>query len=161
MIDYAKHRAHPTKYAGVQFRSRLEAKWAAFFTLCGVEWDYEPLDLQNWSPDFLVTLPEGPVLVEVKPIKAPDKDILQRMSDAVPWAEYRRAILVGLAPRKSLNPGLEDLRFWGWDIQCPSTSGKLNHDQVSDIHLPQSCWRRVGQLWDDACNVTQWRKPRV
>ena len=25
--------AHPTRYAGVNFRSRLEAKWAAFFDL--------------------------------------------------------------------------------------------------------------------------------
>ena len=28
-------KAIPTTYAGVRFRSRLEARWAAFFDLCG------------------------------------------------------------------------------------------------------------------------------
>jgi hypothetical protein len=44
----------PTIYNGVQFRSRLEAKWAAFFDLLGWHWHYEPLDLDGWIPDFLI-----------------------------------------------------------------------------------------------------------
>jgi hypothetical protein len=44
----------PTTYNGVQFRSRLEAKWAAFFDLLGWRWHYEPLDLDGWIPDFLI-----------------------------------------------------------------------------------------------------------
>jgi hypothetical protein len=48
--------ARPTKYNGVQFRSRLEARWAAFFDLAGWEWEYEPIDFNNWVPDFLVTI---------------------------------------------------------------------------------------------------------
>lgn len=57
----------PTTYAGVNFRSRLEARWAAFFDLCGWRWDYEPFDLDGWAPDFML---KGKVkaLVEVKPI---------------------------------------------------------------------------------------------
>ena len=35
--DYTKIAAIPTTYSGVVFRSRLEARWAAFFDLCG--WD--------------------------------------------------------------------------------------------------------------------------
>jgi hypothetical protein len=31
-----------TEYAGARFRSRLEARWAAFFDLCGWRWEYEP-----------------------------------------------------------------------------------------------------------------------
>jgi hypothetical protein len=52
-------KAHPTKYNGVQYRSRLEARWAAFFDL--VEWkhEYEPIDLPGWSPDFRVEIPCG------------------------------------------------------------------------------------------------------
>lgn len=59
--------AIPTKYNGVQFRSRLEARWAAFFDLCGWPWEYEPLDLDGYIPDFILTLHRA-VLVEVKPI---------------------------------------------------------------------------------------------
>src|SRR3990167_9057502 len=45
---------HPTKYADVLFRSRLEARWAAFFDLLKWEWEYEPTDFQGWVPDFLL-----------------------------------------------------------------------------------------------------------
>lgn len=34
--------AIPTQYKGVQFRSKLEAKWAVFFDTLGIEWEYEP-----------------------------------------------------------------------------------------------------------------------
>jgi hypothetical protein len=49
----------PTLYGGVKFRSRLEARWAAFADLAGWEWEYEPVDLKGWIPDFLFKLPCG------------------------------------------------------------------------------------------------------
>lgn len=68
-------KAHETFYRGIRFRSRLEARWAAFFDLAGWTWEYEPFDLEGWSPDFLVSFPCGhsecsgshELLVEVKP----------------------------------------------------------------------------------------------
>lgn len=68
-------KSHPTKYAGVLFRSRLEARWAAFFDVVGFGWEYEPIDLKGWTPDFRVSIPcghsecngEHVLLVEVKP----------------------------------------------------------------------------------------------
>lgn len=60
--------AIPTKYKGIQFRSRLEARWAAMLDLLCWPWDYEPIDLQGYIPDFIVGFPERPLLVEVKPI---------------------------------------------------------------------------------------------
>jgi hypothetical protein len=69
--------AIPTKYAGTQFRSRLEARWAAFFDLLAWQWEYEPIDLAGYIPDFIVRIPvqsydgvaglREPLLVEVKP----------------------------------------------------------------------------------------------
>jgi len=47
--------AKPTVYNGVQFRSRLEAKWAAFFDELRWRWAYEPVDLGEWSPDFIIS----------------------------------------------------------------------------------------------------------
>jgi hypothetical protein len=61
-----QYQAIPTKYNGCQFRSRLEARWAAFFDFCGWPWEYEPFDLPGWIPDFALTF-RVPVLVEVKP----------------------------------------------------------------------------------------------
>lgn len=46
--------AIPTLYNGVQFRSRLEARWAAFFDLIGCAWEYEPVDFNGYTPDFIV-----------------------------------------------------------------------------------------------------------
>ena len=56
--------AIPTRYAGVEFRSRLEARWAAFFDLVDIDWDYEPLDLAGYILDFVIG---GSELVEIKP----------------------------------------------------------------------------------------------
>jgi hypothetical protein len=57
----------PTNYHNVNFRSRLEAKWAAFFDLVGWKWEYEPIDLEGWAPDFLIHGKVLPIYVEVKP----------------------------------------------------------------------------------------------
>lgn len=59
--------AIPTRYAGCQFRSRLEAKWAAFFDLLGWNWEYEPIDLNGYIPDFVLGF-ASPMIVEVKPL---------------------------------------------------------------------------------------------
>jgi hypothetical protein len=58
--------AIPTVYRGIEYRSRLEARWAAFFTEIGWRHTYEPFDGNGYIPDFLI---EGgcPLLVEIKP----------------------------------------------------------------------------------------------
>jgi hypothetical protein len=60
-------KAIPTEYAGVEFRSRLEAKWAAFFDRCAWRWSYEPQDFNGYIPDFALWF-RTPILVEVKPL---------------------------------------------------------------------------------------------
>lgn len=61
--------AIPTRYAGVQFRSRLEARWAAMFDLLGWTWEYEPIDLAGYIPDFVVEPGYWEkTIFEVKPI---------------------------------------------------------------------------------------------
>jgi hypothetical protein len=64
----------PTRYGGYLFRSRLEAKWAVFFDLLRVKWEYEPEGFVlpgnvHYLPDFRVTGPTGVVAwYEVKPL---------------------------------------------------------------------------------------------
>lgn len=65
--------AIPTTYSGVRFRSRLEARWAAFFDLCEWPWEYEPLDLDGYIPDFVLRF-KRPILVEVKPLLWSDEE---------------------------------------------------------------------------------------
>lgn len=74
----------PTLYNGIQFRSRLEAKWAAFFDLLGWEYEYEPFDLDGWIPDFLIKGKQGDVLVEVKPVTEFPADVAAEIWKACP-----------------------------------------------------------------------------
>lgn len=60
-------RGIPTRYKGITFRSRLEARWAVLFDSFGWPWEYEPLDLDGYVPDFVLKFDAGHIAVEVKP----------------------------------------------------------------------------------------------
>jgi len=61
----------PTKYQGVEFRSRLEARWAVFLTNAKIRWEYEfegfKLPTAMYVPDFW--LPELKTWLEIKPVE--------------------------------------------------------------------------------------------
>lgn len=61
-----------TKYNGIQFRSKLEARIAVFFDHYGIKWEYEPQSFKLSSgviycPDFF--LPDLNCYCEVKPLR--------------------------------------------------------------------------------------------
>jgi hypothetical protein len=60
--------ALPTRYAGTEFRSRQEARWAVILDALGVAWVYEPEGVlvggEGYVPDFY--LPEWGAFAEVK-----------------------------------------------------------------------------------------------
>ncbi len=51
---------------GIRFRSLIEARWAEMFTSLGWEWEYEPIELKGYIPDFILMFPQKQILVEVK-----------------------------------------------------------------------------------------------
>lgn len=62
-------------YKGLQFKTPLEARWAAFFDLAGWEWHVNPACVGDWSPDFWISFPcshsecsEHTLLVAVLPM---------------------------------------------------------------------------------------------
>lgn len=61
--------AIPTKYLGIQYRSRLEARWAVLFTGLHIAFSYEPegfeLGTTRYLPDFHLT--DVRTFAEVKP----------------------------------------------------------------------------------------------
>lgn len=93
----------PTKYAGILFRSRLEARWAVFFDALGIAWEYEPetfeCEYSNYTPDFRLPdirvechgrlweyvspRPAESVYVEVKPTTQAINDAGEKLYDAV------------------------------------------------------------------------------
>ena len=92
-------KAIETRYAGHLFRSRLEARWAAYFDLSGWTWTYEPIDADGYIPDFLIH-GAAPMLVEVKPATcaAELKEHTPRIESAVTahWAGH--ILMLGVGP---------------------------------------------------------------
>lgn len=82
----------PTFYAGVTFRSRLEARWAVFFDVLDVPWRYEPEGFQcpsGWYlPDFW--LPHHKIWLE---IKGAESEAEIDPTDLNRWHEFAAAAL--------------------------------------------------------------------
>jgi hypothetical protein len=81
-------KAIPTTYAGVEFRSRLEASVAAHFDKIGLRWDYEPegfelSDGTRYLPDFY--LPQARAWLEVKGAHNERTDKLEKFAAEL-WA---------------------------------------------------------------------------
>lgn len=80
-----------TSYQGYRFRSRLEARWAAFFDALTLDWEYEPEGFnfggERYLPDFW--LPRSAAWVEVKPNGVKPDTKLQRFAKAI-WANARQ-----------------------------------------------------------------------
>ena len=137
-----KIKAIPTKYAGVQFRSRLEARWAAFFDLCGWVWEYEPFDLDGWIPDFKIEGDDGSLLVEIKPISEFDSAVGKKIESACLASEYEgEMLLLGLAPDVIADPYHSD---WA----CGTSFGWLAERMPTGARPDADDWEWG---WDEAC----------
>jgi len=175
-------KAYPTLYRGIQFRSRLEAKWAAFFDNLGWPWEYEPIDLDGYIPDFILTFPgpgikiygdksghySGLLLVEVKPaLKFED---LSKYKDKIKGWEGE-VLIVGAKIFYTNVIGLmfdrSDFLFLDWGggylSICPGCKRWTISHKFGSYHCricneekaPRgSCnWEL---LWADACNKVQY-----
>jgi hypothetical protein len=179
-VRYARP-AYPTRYQGCLYRSRLEARWAAFFTRCRWRFTYEPFDLGVWSPDFILhsRYPESPsVLVEVKPIDRRDEDTCARMERALPEAPTYELLLLGISPVGVIGPGAEHGHLLlGWAKAFPGDDEYSAEQLPTPWHLRDATCLAMGRgLGDDdssgiapsfpsredwlaAGNDVQWRRP--
>ncbi len=106
-----------------QYRSRLGAKWAAFFDLVGWQYEYEPCDLNGWFPDFALygkrlDGKETTILCEVKPIVAFDERTAERRRNALAGTYYQNSelLLLGSGPVRDGNANRLHL---GWLYEQP------------------------------------------
>jgi len=87
----------PTLYRGVRYRSRLEARWAAFFSLLGWPAYYEPFDLNGWIPDFVLHGRrkgcQG-IAVEVKPVYGMDDPLFQATIEKIAASGWQGESLI-------------------------------------------------------------------
>jgi len=90
--------AIPTKYNGYMFRSRLEARWAVFFDVMNIQYEYEAegykLAGAGWYlPDFW--LPDADVHVEIRPL---NKYKYDEKCDALALASSRPVLYIAGSP---------------------------------------------------------------
>ena len=136
--------ARPTLYNGTQYRSELEATWAAFFELRGINAEYEPaLDLISWRPDFLVRVADDFLLTEVKPFLNIDQwkssGVLQKVTESLQGSSM--AVLLGVSP---LIPSNFLFRIEPLPVENPMFESLTFGEDV------ESDWKR-------AKNAVQWR----
>ncbi len=133
----------PTTYKGVRFRSRLEAKWAMMFDLFNWSWNYEPIDLEGYIPDFRVDLGKTRFIVEVKP----EGHILDLQPAAlkIDKTSYRGQVLI-----------VGD----NWSI---STHGVPNllFDEFPAIGAIRDDWYREEPIWNSEATDDQWSVARI
>lgn len=104
--------AIPTTWNGIQFRSRLEARWASFFTKLGWEWSYEPIDLKGYIPDFFIGLgDERKILVEVKPVLNVEDAVVDEAIDKVRASGWEGMAIVAGATVSESRFGYGTLRI--------------------------------------------------
>jgi len=143
-------KAHETLYNGVLFRSRLEARWAAFFDIVGWEWEYEPIDIDGWTPDFRIKFPCGHsecpghhvLLVEVKPYYSLD-DFKGHPCLDYPFGEYGdKKIPADASAAFGINPDIS----W-WQMVHGHGGGQYYvkgwHSYYNDY---DSAWKKAGNL---------------
>lgn len=108
-------KAHETRYAGTLFRSRLEARWAALFDILRWRWNYEPLDLKGWSPDFTIEAGGKNLFVEIKPFNLLAEehfdDLRALALKAARGAPCADVILLGVDPEPRLTAPSTDPGF--------------------------------------------------
>jgi hypothetical protein len=172
-----KHVAIPTLYRGIQFRSRLESKWAIFFDSLGWRWEYEPINYRGWIPDFMFRPPERwPVLVECKPIFELDTAVCQKIERALGDSSDYEVLLCGAELTRAPVRDRHDILGIGW-MYHPDTewvdSAIINTDWQSNTWLLEHWYEffnyqddtdlgigTIHSLWAKATNASQWRAPR-
>lgn len=106
----------PWHYNMSDFRSKLEATYAAFFEQCGWSYCYEPFAVKGWGPDFcLYKLHQNGdvdplLLVEVKPTIESLEQAQEKIEDAS-WYGMRA------------NRSLGDYRLCSVMMTCPELIG--------------------------------------
>lgn len=141
-----------THYKNCRFRSRLEARWAVFFDMCGLRWEYEREGFKDddgncYLPDFW--MPDIETWVEIKP------DLRPAGIEWTAWWPLAWPVPLDLEPRLVVlfgSPGdyngyLTYDRDYRW-VRCLDCGrANLEYEERSyrgTNHTDDCCTRRLG-----------------
>jgi hypothetical protein len=143
-------KSHPTRYKNTLFRSRLEARWAAWADIVGWEWEYEPVDLEGWTPDFRFRFPCGhsecptyhELYAEVKPYRSLSEFNGHQATQMDPYSIPSPALF-------GINPGVTQ-----WEMVHGDGSGIYS---VADwVEADPTDEMDCDRAWEEAGNRTRY-----
>jgi hypothetical protein len=154
-------KAIPTRYKGYHFRSRLEARWAVFFDVLDIKWEYEPegFDLPSgrYLPDF--RLPETRRWIEVKGA-TPSKSEIERCFEfaerqyELDWSFFALQGDIPDAPLYSEKAGPLGIEVVSYvrAVEAWGESGKFmraitRKGNATDLDLPRSRGQFLDVFW--------------
>lgn len=142
-------------YQERQYRSQLEARWAAMFDLLNWKFEYEPFTLGNWLVDFIIYGAKE-ILVEIKPsidiYDFPLKKIFNATKN-----DSREILLLGPTIIQSefgdpcfgwLNDREDGFEEKQVEIDCFSEAVANNFDGYGFYHMYNSWKDRITGIYD-------------
>lgn len=132
-----------TRYAGQDFLSLAEARYAAAFDLLGWKWQYEPCEFLGYLPDFWV-VPRGAegFYVEAKGGVHSSKELFAETQKIV--TVDRAAFIVGSSPSVCL------------ELHRYSRGGVT----VSAWKFPRAWSAQLEAVWTEALQRARWKPER-
>lgn len=146
----------------INFRSRIEARWAHIFDRLGWAWEYEPYDLIGYIPDFIVTVDCTHVLIEVKHVVDIWDQLryYEHLVKIIRSGWKGRYLIVGANIRKEDGViGVGGIGGDHCDWKCALVDNKwtlfgINNDQSLQSNIGSN--EILSKYWVDTQNITQW-----
>jgi P4 family phage/plasmid primase-like protien len=169
----SNHKGIPTIGArGIQFRSRIEAQWAYIFEMLEWNWDYEPIDLQGYIPDFIIKFDDAnEILIEIKgdtkiwkeEVYTPHKDKIIKSGWKGQFGILGGAYKEGSA-ESWINIGKVFNGGWYQDDLVLRKNNKNNKwslggdkESVQETYQYHTIQMEFSKLWVEAKNKVQWK----
>ena len=169
----SNHKGIPTIGArGIQFRSRIEAQWAYIFETLEWNWDYEPIDLQGYIPDFIIRFDDAnEILIEIKgdvniwkeEVYTPHKDKIIKSGWKGQFGILGGAYKEGSA-ESWINIGKLFNGGWCQDDLVLRKNNKNNKwslggdkESVQETYQYHTIQKEFSKLWVEAKNKVQWK----
>jgi 5-methylcytosine-specific restriction protein A len=142
---------HQVLYKGIKFPRKIEARWAAFFDLCGHRWEHWERKFGDWTPTFVLLGRTGEIFVQVSQHYESDPLAWQFQQDHMEWLSEITTPGRKLYLRSGLYPADEgDCLTSGWvEESYPASPGKssfepmcwsYDHDGKPDFHPFYGSW---------------------
>lgn len=145
-------KAVPTRYNGMQFRSKLEARWACHLDHMGVDWQYEPATYKLPSGEFYLPdfwIPYWGFWLEVKGPGIPGLDKSWELAQA-----SEKFVVVGQPPSRGnlswylMDPPEKHIGTWAVRREETATLiGESAELTSRDLAIPFPVDVPAGRIW--------------